>query len=374
MTLHQPNDIIAQRYRIVTALGEGGMGTTYEAEDLNNYQRVALKAVSLRQAQDWKILELFEREAKVLSHLNHPGIPKYLDYFHQDTDEYRQFYLILELVSGDSLAAWVEKGWHPTEAEIKQITIKILEIISYLHQLNPPIIHRDIKPQNIIRQTDGKVFLVDFGAVQDIYRNTISFSGTFVGTIGYMPPEQLRGKAYPASDLYSLGGTLLYLLTHRSPDELPQKRMKIDFRSCVRISSEFAHWLERMLEPMFEDRFQSATEALNALNKNSAMISSADSVLQSLQKEVQRSRVKIKQKQRNFILDTSPARVLSFENLLLWISTLVWNGMLFLMILAEGIGVILSPHFIIFGGIGIFMMALTVSGPDCSMLKSPVWL
>jgi len=356
MTLHQPNDIIAQRYRIVTALGEGGMGTTYEAEDLNNYQRVALKAVSLRQAQDWKILELFEREAKVLSHLNHPGIPKYLDYFHQDTDEYRQFYLILELVSGDSLAAWVEKGWHPTEAEIKQITIKILEIISYLHQLNPPIIHRDIKPQNIIRQTDGKVFLVDFGAVQDIYRNTISFSGTFVGTIGYMPPEQLRGKAYPASDLYSLGGTLLYLLTHRSLDELPQKRMKIDVRSCVRISSEFAHWLERMLEPMFEDRFQSATEALNALNKNSAMISSADSVLQSLQKEVQRSRVKIKQKQRNFILDTSPARVRSFENLLLWISTLVWNGMLFLMILAEGIGVILSPHFILFGGIGIFLV------------------
>ncbi|MEA5542616.1 protein kinase [Limnoraphis robusta Tam1] len=239
MTLHQPNDIIAERYRIVTPLGEGGMGITYEAEDLTNYQRVALKAVSLRQAQDWKILELFEREAKVLSHLNHPGIPKYLDYFHQDTDEDRQFYLIRELVSGDSLTAWVEKGWHPTEAEIKQITIKILEIISYLHQLNPPIIHRDIKPQNIIRQADGNVFLVDFGAVQDIYRNTISFSGTFVGTIGYMPPEQLRGKAYPASDLYSLGGTLLYLLTHRSPDELPQKRMKID---RVEIQSSDIPW------------------------------------------------------------------------------------------------------------------------------------
>ncbi|MFZ1027040.1 MAG: serine/threonine-protein kinase [Limnoraphis robusta] len=373
MTLHQPNDIIAQRYRIVTPLGEGGMGITYEAEDLTNYQRVALKAVSLRQAQDWKILELFEREAKVLSHLNHPGIPKYLDYFHLDTDEDRQFYLIRELVSGDSLTAWVEKGWHPTEAEIKQIAIKVLEILSYLHQLNPPIIHRDIKPQNIIRQADGKVFLVDFGAVQDIYRNTISFSGTFVGTIGYMPPEQLRGKAYPASDLYSLGGTLLYLLTHRSPDELPQKRMKIDVRSCVQISPEFAHWLERMLEPMFEDRFQSATQALNALNKNSAMIYSADSVLQSLQKEVQRSRVKIKQKPRSYTLDTSPLMPLMpryFEIVLFWICTLLWNGVVFLIIQTEGIGIILNPGFLlIFGSIDVLLIYILWYNSCLPMIK-----
>nr|WP_293094585.1 protein kinase [Okeania sp. SIO2F4] len=141
--------------------------------------------------------------------------------------------------------------------------------MSYLHQLNPPIIHRDIKPENIILRPDEKIFLVDFGAVQDIYRQTISFSGTFVGTIGYMPPEQLRGKSYCASDLYSLGGTLLYLFTHRFPDELPQKRMKIDFRSCVEISPEFADWLEVILEPIWEDRFQSATEALNVLSNKS---------------------------------------------------------------------------------------------------------
>jgi serine/threonine protein kinase len=324
MTLHQPNDIIAQRYRIVTPLGEGGMGITYEAEDLTNYQRVAVKAVSLRQAKDWKILELFEREAKVLATLHHPGIPKYLDYFHLDTEEDRHFYLIRELVSGDSLAAWVARGWHPTEVEIKQIAIKILEILSYLHQLNPSIIHRDIKPQNIIRQADGEIFLVDFGAVQDIYHNTISFSGTFVGTVGYMPPEQLRGKAYCASDLYSLGGTLLYLLTHRSPDELPQKRMNINFRSCVRISSEFAHWLEIMLEPMFEDRFQSATQAFNALQNNSEIIDYADSIVQSVHKKPTGSRVKIKKTSRSLTIDIPP---LGFQakDLDLWIFALTWN-------------------------------------------------
>ncbi len=271
MTLHQPNDIIAQRYRIVALLGKGGMGITYEAEDLINYQRVALKVVSLREAKDWKILELFEREARIIANLNHPQIPKYLNYFYIDTEQDRRFYLIRELVSGNSLATWVEQGWHPTELQVKQVAIQILEILSYLNQLNPPIIHRDIKPENVILQPDGKIFLVDFGAVKDIYRNTMSFSGTFVGTIEYIPPEQLKGKANCTSDLYSLGGTLLYLLTHRLPDELPQKRMKIDFRSCVEISSEFADWLEVILQPMWEDRFKSAREALNVLSNKSEM-------------------------------------------------------------------------------------------------------
>lgn len=351
MALHQPNDIIAQRYRIVTPLGEGGMGITYEAEDLTNYQRVAVKSVSLRQSKDWKVLELFEREAKVLAYLNHSGIPKYLDYFHLDTDEDREFYLIRELVTGDSLNTWLEKGWHSTEAEIKQIAIKILEILSYLHQLNPPIIHRDIKPQNIIRQADGTVFLVDFGAVQDIYRNTMSVSGTFVGTIGYMPPEQLRGKAYPASDLYSLGGTLLYLLTHRSPDELPQTRMEINFRSTVSISPEFADWLEKMLEPILEDRFQSATAALNALKNNSTIASSNASGIQIPNKKPKGSRVKIQRTSRSLVVDIPPKGFQS-DDLFLWFFTIFWNGMI-IPALSHNILALFSPFilFVIMGGV-----------------------
>ncbi|MGL6138669.1 MAG: serine/threonine protein kinase, partial [Planktothrix sp.] len=338
MTLYQPNDIIAQRYRIVTTLGERGMGITYEAEDLTNYQRVAVKSVSLRQIEDWKILELFEREAKVLAHLDHSGIPKYLDYFHLDTDEDRQFYLIRELVSGDSLNTWLEKGWHPTEDETKQIALQILEILSYLHQLNPLIIHRDIKPQNIIRKADGTVFLVDFGAVQDVYRNTISLSATFVGTLGYMPLEQLRGKAYPASDLYSLGGTLLYLLTNRSPDELPQKRMKIDFDSIVNISPEFANWLERMLEPILEDRFQSATAALNALQNDSKIVSSTASESQILHKKPKGSRVKIQKTSISLVVDIPPVGFPSDDRFvvlwILWVSTIFFNGLFTLPVLS----------------------------------------
>ncbi len=269
-TLHQPNEIINQRYRIVTPLGQGSMGTTYEAEDLTNYQRVAIKAVSLRQATDWKILELFKREGRVLANLNYPNIPNYLDYFYVDSEGDRIFYLVRELIGGDSLANLVKRGWNLEEEKVKQIAIQLLQTLDYLHQLNPSIIHRDLKPANLIVDRSGKVFLVDFGAVRDVYRQTISLSNTFVGTLGYMAPEQFRGQVKPASDLYSLGATLIFVLTGRSPVDLPQIRMKIDFRNRVSISPQFAHWLDKMLEPMLEDRFTSAREALDGLNNKTA--------------------------------------------------------------------------------------------------------
>ncbi|NER25742.1 MAG: serine/threonine protein kinase [Symploca sp. SIO1C2] len=270
--LHGQGEVIAERYQIVTLLGQGGMGSTYAAVDLRTNQRVAIKVVSLREAGDWKTLELFQREAQILATLNHPFIPNYLDYFQLDVEDSTaksdcHFYLVQELVEGESLAALVKQGWHTTEAEVKDIARQVLEILTYIHQLNPLIIHRDIKPQNIIRRADGKVYLVDFGAVQAVYNQTIGGSKTLVGTFGYMPVEQFQGKVHCASDLYSLGCTLIFLLTHRSPADLPQKRMKIDFRGGLDISDSFATWLESMSEPMLETRFQSATEALLQLQQ-----------------------------------------------------------------------------------------------------------
>ncbi|MEM7594865.1 MAG: serine/threonine-protein kinase, partial [Cyanobacteria bacterium P01_A01_bin.83] len=228
---YQPNDVISQKYRITKLLGTGGVGKTYEAEDITTSQKVAIKIVSFRQAKDWKILELFEREAKTLASLGHPSIPTYIEYFHLDTDDDRCFYLVRELITGHSLFDLVQQGWRATEDEVKQIAIQVLEILKYLHQQTPPIIHRDIKPQNLIRDDEGKLFLVDFGSVQEAYRQTLSGNSTFVGTLGYMPPEQLRGQVSFASDLYSLGATILFLLTKQCPDDLPQQRMKINFRS-----------------------------------------------------------------------------------------------------------------------------------------------
>ncbi|MGG6298307.1 protein kinase domain-containing protein [Leptolyngbya sp. AN02str] len=262
---HQLGDVVADRYRILCVLGQGGVGTTYQAEDLQTGEQVALKALSLRAMKDWKQMQLFEREAQTLKQLNHPGIPQYLDYFHVDTPQDQAFYIVQQLAERESLADLVKQGWRSTEAEVKAIATQILEILTYLHSLEPPIVHRDIKPQNIIRRADGRVFLVDFGAVQNTYHNTLMRGSTVVGTFGYMAPEQFRGQANPATDFYGLAATLLFLLTWRSPADIPQDRLRINFRSRVQVSEAFADWLERMLEPDFEDRFSSATEALEAL-------------------------------------------------------------------------------------------------------------
>ena len=277
--LHQKEDIIAHQYRILDTLGQGGSGTTYLAEELESTKQVALKALSLHRMTDWKMMELFEREAKILSQLNHPSIPKYLGYFQIETPEDRYFYIAQQLAEGKTLAGLVESGWRTSEDEVRRIAIQILEILVYLHSLKPPVVHRDIKPHNIIRGDNGQVFLVDFGAVQHTYYTTFMRGSTVVGTYGYMAPEQFRGQAVPATDLYALGATLLFLLTHRSPADLESDGLKINFRPRVQISEEFADWLEKMLEPDTEDRFSSAQKALEVLQgKRKLTVKSKDSI------------------------------------------------------------------------------------------------
>jgi len=234
--VHAVNDVIDSRYRIVRELGRGGTGVTYMADSLETGQRVALKELSLKGLKDWKQIELFEREARTLESLDHPAIPAYVDYFQVDTPDNRLFYLAQDIAEGTSLADLVESGWRADEAEARHIAESVLKVLDYLHTLNPPVIHRDIKPQNIIRRQDGHIYLVDFGAVQTVYRNTLSQGSTVVGTYGYMAPEQFRGQAVPATDLYGLGATLLYLLTHQSPADLPQKRLRIDFRPYLSVA------------------------------------------------------------------------------------------------------------------------------------------
>ncbi|MBE9128988.1 MULTISPECIES: ankyrin repeat domain-containing protein [unclassified Coleofasciculus] len=264
--LQAPDETIVQRYRLLEPLAQGGSGITYLGEDLETGKRVTLKELSLRHLHDWQAMEQFEQEAQILAQLNHPGIPRYLDYFHLDTPSDRSFYIVQQFAPGCSLAQLVQKGWYSNELEIRQIAIQVLEILVYLHQQTPPVIHRDIKPDNIIRADDGQIVLVDFGAVQNTYYSTLAISPIVVGTLGYMAPEQFLGKAVPATDLYGLGTTLLFLLTHRSPADLPIHTLAFDSR-CFRlqIAAAFADWLETMLEPDLNYRFSTAETALTEL-------------------------------------------------------------------------------------------------------------
>ncbi len=321
--MHQPGELINDRYRILNTLGQGGIATTYAADDLNIGQQVAIKVLSLRQMKDWKALELFEREGKVLAQLNHPAIPNYLDYFQLDQEGDRRFYIVQEIAPGQSLQDWVASGWRPTELEVREIAKQLLDILVYLHQLTPPVVHRDIKPQNIIRQSDGKIFLVDFGAVQDTYRHTIISGSTIVGTYGYMAPEQFRGQAKPPTDLYGLGATLLFLLTHKDPADFPEKRMKIDFRPYVKLTPEFADWLETMLEPVIEDRFKSADEALAVLEaKQERIVPRSPGNLQPAG-----SRVVIQKNPNTLKVKVPPSKV-QFHHIFLILFATIWFSFL----------------------------------------------
>ena len=217
---------LEQYYKILNKLGKGAMGTTYAAEDVNTGKKVALKVISLQNQTDAKSLELLEREVTVLKKLNHPNIPKYIDYFQLEDDN--KLYLVQELVPGKNLNQQVEEGLRLTEKEVKDIASQVLSILDYLHNFDPRIIHRDIKPHNLILSDNGQIFLVDFGAVHNAYYNTMMGETVGIGTIGYMSPEQQIGKPVPASDLYSLGRTLLYLLTRRPPDHLLEHKATVN--------------------------------------------------------------------------------------------------------------------------------------------------
>jgi eukaryotic-like serine/threonine-protein kinase len=283
---HLPNSsaqpTLGDRYRILGLLGAGGSGKTYRALDIQTKVEVAVKVLSLQGMADWKTLELFEREAKILAQLDHPAIPRYLDFFRapitevitEVTIEEEAFCLVQEIAPGQPLTAWIDQGYSFSEKELQQIAVQILEILIYLQGFTPPIIHRDIKPQNLLRTESGVIYLVDFGAVRDTYHLTITGGSTIVGTYGYMAPEQFRGQAVLATDLYGLGATLLYLRSGQDPADMPVKKMKIDFRDSfatgdrVKTSADFANWLDGLLEPMPEDRYSSATLALDCLQGN----------------------------------------------------------------------------------------------------------
>jgi serine/threonine protein kinase len=263
------NQILNESYQIQQELGRQTGRRTFLAEDLQTQQKVVIKLLLLGEDFDWQDLKLFEREAETLKTLNHLNIPRYLDYFELDNDGEKGFVLVQTYVEGKTLEQHLQAGRTFSEDEVQELAKSLLEILSYLHQHEPSVIHRDIKPSNILLtnrsgNSAGKIYLVDFGSVQTVAA-TNSGTITVVGTYGYMPPEQFGGRCVEASDLYSLGATLIFLITGLHPTELPQKDLYIQFRQTANFSEEFADWLEWMTEPSLSQRYKSTEEAIKAL-------------------------------------------------------------------------------------------------------------
>jgi len=241
--------LLKNRFLLRSLLGQSATGATWLADDRQTSRQVVVKLLSFGLLQGWKAFELFEREAKILNGLHHPGIPAYVDFFRWGSGATSRFVLVQEHVAGKSLHDLVGSGWRGTEEEITDVALRLLGIVRFIHSLHPPVIHRDINPRNIIRSDNGDVFLVDFGGAQDSVRLSEGTESTIVGTAGYMPLEQFVGKATLRSDLYACAATILFLLTHRNPQDFPQKDMKIDFRSSLDVSPSLAAILDSWLEP-----------------------------------------------------------------------------------------------------------------------------
>ena len=264
-------EILGNRYKCDRRLGKQAGRQTLLARDLKTQQQVVVKLLSFSSDFNWEDLKLFEREVETLKSLSHPAIPQYLDSFEIDTPSRKGFALVQTYIEAKSLQEHLSDGRTFSESEVKQLATALLDILGYLHQRQPPVIHRDIKPSNILLKNRsgnsvGEVYLVDFGAVQTLATQQ-GKTVTVVGTYGYMPPEQFGGRAVPASDLYSLGATLIALITKQHPADLPQQDLQIEFEQFTQLSPGFTSWLKWMTHPSLERRPASVQIAKEVLEK-----------------------------------------------------------------------------------------------------------
>src|SRR5436305_4141336 len=215
-----PNTMIQNRYLVVHLVGKGGMGEVYLAVDQRLGSAVALKRTYF--ADDQTLGNAFEREAKILARLRHPVLPKVSDHFLEDGEQY----LVMEHISGDDLSKRLEGAKKPFPLSwVMFWADQLLDALNYLHSHEPPIIHRDIKPQNLKLTDENHIVLLDFGLSKDSVMVTRSDPAATSGSVvGYTPHfasmEQIRGTGTNArSDIYSLSATLYQLMTNTVPSD-----------------------------------------------------------------------------------------------------------------------------------------------------------
>ncbi|MBI4780340.1 MAG: protein kinase [Oscillatoriophycideae cyanobacterium NC_groundwater_1537_Pr4_S-0.65um_50_18] len=269
---------LRERYRAMSPLGQGGFGRTYLAQDEDRLNSHCVIKQFSPQVQGTKSMEkairLFTQEAVRLDELAaHPQIPNLLAYFEQGGF----LYLVQQFVEGQSLLQEMRQQGAFNERQIRDVLADVLPVLRFIHKHQ--VIHRDITPTNILRRkADDRLILIDFGVAKQIDEEASTEQpGTRIGTEGYAPIEQFRGgKAYPASDLYSLGATCLHLLTATRPDNLYDPlngrwiwREYLHSQGKKPVSDQLAYILDNLLRDLVGDRYQSADEVMRDLNADS---------------------------------------------------------------------------------------------------------
>ncbi|MEG5052965.1 serine/threonine-protein kinase, partial [Microcoleus sp. B13-B6] len=271
--------LLRERYRAIKPLGRGGFGRTFLAidQDKPSKPRCAIKQffpLSQGTSSSEKAAELFNREAVRLDELGkHPQIPELLAHFQQE----RYQYLVQEFIEGQNLQEELARTGPFSESKILSLLKDLLPVLQFVHDRS--VIHRDIKPPNIIRRRlsqtptiytyptlTGELVLVDFGAAKLV--EGLRETGTVIGSPEFVAPEQIRGQAVYASDLYSLGVTCIYLLTQISPFDLFDINQDAwvwrDFLK-VPIDPKLSRILDKMIESSLSRRYKSVAEVLKDL-------------------------------------------------------------------------------------------------------------
>jgi serine/threonine protein kinase len=267
--------IFAGRYRVLQVLGAGGFGQTYITADLHmpGEPQCVLKHLK-PDTNDPAILELarklFQKEAETLQQLgSHPQIPRLLAFF----EEKQEFYLVQEFIEGHTLSFEITSGQKWTERGVRKMLQEVLTILDFVH--GQGVIHRDIKPDNIMRrQSDDQLVLIDFGAIKQVRNQQFTAIGTTpqtiaIGTVGYMSPEQARGNPRPSSDLYALGVIAIQAISGKHPTEIKEDDAtgELLWQHFVQASPELMAFLSQMTRYHFRDRYTTASQALQALHQ-----------------------------------------------------------------------------------------------------------
>ena len=273
----QIGTVLENRYKIITQVVAGDISAVYKAKVLKLNSICAVKELIPSEEKLYEraqAVEWFKREAKLLARLDHPNLPKVFDYFVSGG----RYYLIMTFVDGEDLLDILEKRGTPglPEHVVVEWAIQILKVLEYLHNLNPPIVYRDIKPENIMLHKDGRLMLIDFGIARVVRKEEADRPKTVIGTDGYAPLEQYHGKPEPRSDIYALGATMHHLLTGIMPAPLGIDPIKEVLPS---ISPRLEKIVTKSIKDKAEDRFSTVEEMREGLEfkeKIDATINFAD--------------------------------------------------------------------------------------------------
>ena len=260
----------ARRFEIIEEIGKGGMGTVYKAYDNKIREVVALKLLKPEIASDMEVIERFRNEIKLARQVSHRHVCRMYDL----GEEWLSIYISMEYVAGEDLKSFIRRSGHLNEAKALDLAKQILEGLVEAHRLG--VVHRDLKPQNIMIDKEGNAKIMDFGIARSLHTKGVTGTGVIIGTPEYMAPEQAEARDVDhRADLYALGAILFEMVTGRVPFEgetplsIVLKHRNEPPADPQTINAQLSEGMSRVilkcLEKSRDRRFQSADEILVAL-------------------------------------------------------------------------------------------------------------